>query len=366
VPPAEELLAGRRRGRSPEPTRPRWWIAAAAAAGAAASVLIAVGVVALTRGDDLVAESLAPTTEATTSPTTAAPSILRFELATQTPAFDTGEPEAWDWPFLSPGVIVFQDGVYHMLRNGFGDEKPTGIGYGISDNGVLWGAVGAEPVFTLDGGQVHTGLVTSDGTWVVYFDSIMAKDDAGQHVTIGRASAPGPEGPWTVDATPVLEPGGSGDWDQSAVRQPAVVATQGGFVMLYVGAGEKGSAIGRATSSNGIAWIKDEQPVLVPEAEWEGSELTRPDVVVNEEGLVLMYGNRSGSNRGIATSRDGVVWTRFPGNPVLTTEAVPRATMKTGELHYRDGVYLLYLENGGSLSGTNIAVLTRDEPIVIR
>jgi hypothetical protein len=106
--------------------------------------------------------------------------------------------------------------------------------------------------------------------------------------------------------------------------------------------------------------------VLVPEAEWEGEGLYRPDVVVTEDGLVMLYGNRSGSNRGVATSPSGVTWTRFVGNPVLTTSAVPRASMKTGELFYRDGVYLLYLENGGSFSGTNIAVLTRDAPIPVR
>jgi len=368
VPAANELLVARRRSKRPVPARPRWWIAAAAAGGAAAVVLIAIGVVTFTRGDEVTADTAAPpATQAPTTTTTAVPSILRFELATETPAFDSGEQEAWDWPFVSPGAVVYEDGVYHMLRNGFGDEKPTGVGYGVSDNGVLWSEVGEEPVFMLEGGQVHAGLVTPDGTWLVYFDSIATKDEVGSPVTIGRAAAPGPEGPWTVDTAPVLEPGAPGSWDQSSVLQPAVVATDNGFVMFYVGTGNEGYAIGRATSSDGLVWVKDEGPVLVPEAEWEGSELTRPDVAATENGLVMMYANQSGSRRGIATSPDGVTWTRFPGNPVLTTASVPRATMKTGELYYREGVYLLYLENGGTaFTGSNIAVLTRDDPIVIR
>jgi hypothetical protein len=369
VAPPEELLERRRLGKPPVSTRPRGWVAAAAAAGAAAVVLVAVGVVAINRGDNLVTNSRPPsTTQATANTTTTnAPTVLRFESATETPAFDTGGPEEWDSPYVSPGAVIYQDGIYHMLRNGFGDEKPTGVGYGVSDNGVLWGEVGAEPVFSLEGGQVHTGLVASDGNWIVYFDSQLNKDDEEtRYRTIGRASAPGPEGPWVVDSDPVLVPGGAGAWDQSLVQQPSVIETSNGFVMYYTGAGKDGYAIGRATSSDGIEWVKDDQPVLTPDSEWEGSELTRPDVVVTEDGLVMMYGNRSGSHRGIATSRDGLTWTRFSGNPVLDTRAVPRATMMTGELFYRDGVYLLYLENGGTFSTTNIAVLTRDAPIQIR
>jgi len=370
VPPAAELWDRRRRGQTPLRARPRWWAAAMVALGAAAVVLIAVGVVAINRGDRPVADGVSVVGSAvppgSTTGTAATPDILRFELASPVPAFDTGEPEMWDWPYVSPGVVVYQDGAYHMLRNGFGDEKRTGVGYGASDNGVAWETAGREPVLTLDGGQVHTGLVTPDGTWVVYFDSVMERGDDQKRRTIGRASASGPEGPWTIDNDPVLEPGPIGDWDGSSVLQPAVVASGDGYLMFYVGGGSGGYAIGLATSSDGVSWTKEERPVLAPEADWEGSELTRPDVVVTAEGMVMLYGNSSGSNRGIATSTDGRTWTRFPGNPMLTTADVPRASMETGEMIYHDGKYLLYLENGGAVSSTNIAVLTRDLPILIR
>jgi hypothetical protein len=367
VPPAAELFEHGRRQVTPVPTgRPRWWTIAAAMAGAAAVVLVAVGVVALSRSDEEVTDSAAPTVTTVVTTSTTVPTVLRFELATETPAFDTGEPESWDWPFVSPGAVIYRDGVYHMLRNGFGDEQPTGVGYGVSNTGVLWSAVGVDPVFTFESGQVHTGLVTDDGTWVVYFDSMTGKDEEGGYRSIGRASAPSPEGPWTVDSDPVLEPGDAGAWDENSVFQPAVVAGPGGYVMFYAGVGGGVYSIGRATSPDGITWTKDLAPVLAPEADWEGEELTRPDVVATPDGLVMMYANRSGSRRGIATSRDGVTWNRFPGNPVLTTTAVPRAAMRTGELVLQDGVYLLYLENGGSFSGTNIAVLTRDEIIAVR
>lgn len=366
VPQAAELLEQRRRRVVPTRAgRPRWWTIAGAVAGAAAVVLVAVGIVAVSRGDEAVTDSVAPTGTSVASTTTTVQTVLRFELATDTPAFDSGEPEAWDWPHVSPGAVIYRDGVYHMLRNGFGDEKPTGVGYGDSDTGVLWSAVGADPVFTFDGGQVHTGLVIDDGTWVVYFDSMSGKDEEGSHRSIGRASAPAPEGPWTVDSGPVLEPGEAGAWDETAVFQPAAVGGPDGYVMFYAGAGGAVSSIGRATSPDGITWTKDPAPVLVPNEEWEGEELTRPDVVATPDGLVMMYANRSGSKRGIATSRDGITWTRFAGNPVLTTTAVPRAAMRTGELVFHDGTYLLYLENGGSFSGTNIAVLTRDETIAV-
>ena len=148
--------------------------------------------------------------------------------------------------------------------------------------------------------------------------------------------------------------------------QPSVLLVDGQYVMYYAAFGKDGQGIGRATSQDGVVWNREPEPLLTPSEPWEREHLTRPDVVRTEDGFVMLYGNRSGSNRGVATSPDGVSWTKFAGNPVITVNDVPRSTIRTGELVYTGDIYLVYLENGGQRTGSDISVLTRDLPIEIR
>jgi hypothetical protein len=50
---------------------------------------------------------------------------------------------------------------------------------------------------------------------------------------------------------------------------------------------------------------------------------------------------------GLATSEDGITWTRFPGNPVLTSADTPLGVPPhVFELVYVDNTFLLYVELG--------------------
>ena len=220
----------------------------------------------------------------------------------------------------------------------------------------------------MGGAQVHTGLQLPDGGWILYFEAVTEKDEEEDVYVweIGRATAPAPEGPWTLDPGPVFTRGEPGSWDEGSVMQPSVLVVDGHYVMYYAGFGKQGNGIGRATSSDGVVWTRDPEPLLTPSESWEREHLTRPDVVRTGDGFVMLYGNRSGSNRGVATSRDGVAWTKFAGNPVITVNDVPRSTIRTGELVYTGDIYLVYLENGGQRTGSDISILTRDLPIEIR
>ena len=99
----------------------------------------------------------------------------------------------------------------------------------------------------------------------------------------------------------------------------------------YPNAGyEAGAAvIGLATSDDLLHWTLTD-PILRPEdgASWEHGGLYRPDLLLHDGTFLLYYNAKTdplpkseGSGwreqTGVATSRDFLHWTRYPGNPIL-------------------------------------------------
>lgn len=77
------------------------------------------------------------------------------------------------------------------------------------------------------------------------------------------------EFPFRLEPVPALSPGPAGSWDAGGVWGPRVIAQQGTFVMLYTGqenpdeAFDNTLAIGVATSRDGITWKKyPENPIV--------------------------------------------------------------------------------------------------------
>ena len=233
-------------------------VAAAVLVSAAALVVVTIGGIALLRGggDSEVVGSTAPTT-ATTPPvettvtTTTPPAPVRFVGFGPDVVVDSGAEGAWDNPFTGPGGVVFHEGRFHMFRNGYGEEKLGSIGYLVSDDAVSWDEPTGGPLFDVTAvgyadGYVfaRSAVVNQAGVWVLYVELSLSDTDEPHDDdprVIGRATAPAPTGPWTVDPAPVLTGGEQGAWDESMVLSPSVVATADGFVMYYIGVDAEGS-----------------------------------------------------------------------------------------------------------------------------
>jgi len=133
---------------------------------------------------------------------------------------------------------------------------------------------------------------------------------------------------WTKLDTAVLKPS-PGTWDESAVAAIAVIRENGTYKMWYVGwsSSDNRTKIGYATSPDGITWTKyPSNPVMTPgTAAWEAGGPDYATVMpVSGGGYKMWYtGFNAGFNRskiGYATSGDGITWARADSvNPVLTT-----------------------------------------------
>lgn len=124
---------------------------------------------------------------------------------------------------------------------------------------------------------------------------------------------------WTIEPTPILEPGTSGQWDDHAVETPSVARDGAGIYHLYytgsnVGAAPGVYSIGHATSSDGSSWTKDPaNPVITTAAtsDWGIFTVAEPAAVyVPETGEIRLYYASAHTTDGafgilLATSTDG-------------------------------------------------------------
>src|SRR5579859_1848345 len=258
-----------------------------------------------------------------------------FQIFGDGPVLDHGEPGSWNAAYTDPGAVMRYKDQFYMFYNGFnGWVAPVQIAYATSPDGLKWTKHGTDPILTSSqvpyariAALASSVLVEDDGTWVLYFytwESISSSLTSAVG-RIGRATAPAPDGPWTVDPEAVLNPGAPGQWDDLRVDAPSVIKTDTGYVMYYAGTQTNGlEQIGMAISADGITWKKSDTPVFGPGAAdtWDATRVHQPRVVKTDSQWVMLYrtvvaGHPSTIALGIATSTDGIQWTRFNGNPIF-------------------------------------------------
>jgi len=129
---------------------------------------------------------------------------------------------------------------------------------------------------------------------------------------------------WTkYSGNPVLDLGTLGAWDSVYANCPAVIFENNQYKMWYTGYGGGNSwmAIGLATSPDGIHWTKyPNNPVLDRGSWWEGYNVWDPTVIRVGSEYKMWYGGDDGNvaRIGYATSVDGINWVKSPSNPVIS------------------------------------------------
>jgi hypothetical protein len=263
--------------------------------------------------------------------------------------------------------VIFHDGMFHMFFSGIpAPDAPVEIGYAMSPDGLVWATYAGNPILTTDqvgADSIASKVVFYDGTqWVLLFNP----GARGGHLTDHylRATAPAPTGPWSVDANPVLEAGRATSWDTGDIVVHSVTSVDSNFVLHY-SSSATASFVGMATSPDGIAWSKYDDPATIGmrfarsdpvftatgDRTWDAF-ISWPMIRWGAQGFEMFYEGclffpASSCNIGYAYSLDGLAWTRL-SEPVLTfdspdsmntfdiVETIPRSVVVV------DDTYFLY------------------------
>jgi hypothetical protein len=234
----------------------------------------------------------------------------------------------------SPSVLIEPDGAggerYHMWYEGF--SAATGVVIDtVSADGIAWTPPGWD--------EAHMGLfedhsaysdhyrpsvvaAPGGGYWVFYFDLGFQFDD--DRRLIARSWSE--DGVHWSEEVAALEPGEAGAWDGYRVWGPSVVTVPGGWRLYYSGADAPHgpTAIGLATSDDGLTWTRHpDNPVFTVSApgRFDDASVSTPSVTRADEGFVMVYSAVTGQtySLGLASSEDGLSWARDE-RPVLAAD----------------------------------------------
>jgi hypothetical protein len=162
-----------------------------------------------------------------------------------------------------------------------------------------------------------------------------------------------------------------GDWDGRAVLKPAVVSDGAELKMWYDGHNlDDQVAVGLATSTDGMTWTKSiSNPVLVgTPGDWDGGSVEHGSDVLQEGGIYKMWYEGSADygvrHTGYATSTDGIDWNKYPGNPVIQAgpEGYDQEVAGHGSVLHEGGVYKRWYHAMGN-QGAIIAYATAPDEV---
>lgn len=129
----------------------------------------------------------------------------------------------------------------------------------------------------------------------------------------------------TTGPVPIVSPT-AGGWDAVYVLNPRVIHADNTYRMWFSGGNSTFTGIGYAGSHDGATWNVHSSPVLTPgkQGAWDSGSISLGSVLRNGTQFIMYY---RGTNLttyttgaiGFATSKDGITWTKYSSNPVLTS-----------------------------------------------
>lgn len=130
---------------------------------------------------------------------------------------------------------------------------------------------------------------------------------------------------WSEPPRIVVGPKPETGWEDD-INRPIVLKREDGYHLWYTGQAGEHSAIGYATSRDGLEWKRlSDQPVLKPEQAWEKVAVMCPHVLWDAQARLFRMWYSGGEQNepnaiGYATSRDGLTWAKSAMNPIFTPD----------------------------------------------
>jgi len=128
------------------------------------------------------------------------------------------------------------------------------------------------------------------------------------------------------EGNPIMKKGiDPASWDYAVDSAETILKEGSQYRMWYSGANHRGLYhIGHAVSFDGLHWIRDPRNPILTEGkpgEWDSKGVFVNTVIKKKDQYMMWYGGsgpKTNWQTGLAISQDGIVWKKYPRNPVLS------------------------------------------------
>jgi outer membrane protein assembly factor BamB/predicted GH43/DUF377 family glycosyl hydrolase len=207
------------------------------------------------------------------------------------------EQECEQSGLCAPGACVL-NGQVHLFYQTYGNGPKDAICHAVSEDGLLFRRDSSNPVFRPTGnwnnGRAIDAEVFPDGERLLLY--FATRDPSGKTQMLGVAAADLKSDfsrtTWKqLRDGPVLQP--ELPWEKRCIEAPSVMRRGEVLVMFYAGAyNNEPQQIGVATSRDGVQWTRlADQPLLSNGAvgEWNASESGHPGIFIDDNGRSLLF-----------------------------------------------------------------------------
>ncbi|HTY58137.1 MAG TPA: T9SS type A sorting domain-containing protein [Bacteroidota bacterium] len=252
--------------------------------------------------------------------------------------------------------------IYRMwftsLAEGFGTSFV--ISSAISPDGQDWYASMKGPVYRVATGGYDNSVraprvIRDQQGYKMYYTG-----QNGNSYAIGLATSTDGKSWQRYANTPILTPDSASKWDSLAQAFCSVYYNDTTYYMWYAGGDGINGGIGLATSSDGIHWTHAPgNPVFTKShSGWDSAAVSGPCVVRVGKTFYMFYGGSTDTFTlskfaiGLATSLDGIHWTRVGTSPVLTLGAGwDGGAIGNLSVLYRNGTFEMWYSGLSTITG---------------
>ncbi len=257
------------------------------------------------------------------------PCLATFVKYSSNPVLPNGPTGSWDEEIVNSSSAIFDGSQFKMWYSGYSTLTHGQIGLATSNDGIHWSKL-TNPILSPnqnDGWEKDIGepsVIFDGNNYQMWYLSANFSSNNGEYYRIKHAISNNGIN-WSVDNGYALVKNSQLAWESRGVSNPSVLDDNGVLKMWYAGNDINDNwRIGYAYYENGV-WNKNANSVLDPDPNTEGYQVAQPSVIKRGNTFEMYYHSGHGNPRDIrlATSSDGINWSRSSNNPLLVLGVDP-------------------------------------------